>query len=90
MRGGEGHHVVTFMMPPAPPPLTPLPVSFTCGAGVVLRAFKHGTEVALKCPRNKITLNARDLKSFTQEVTTMARVRRARECFRQRFDGACR
>jgi hypothetical protein len=56
----------------------------------VLRAFKHGTEVALKCPRNKITLNARDLKSFTQEVTTMARVRRARECFRQRCDGACR
>ncbi len=55
-----------------------------------MRAFKHGTEVALKCPRNKITLNARDLKSFTQEVTTMARVRRARECFRQRCDGACR
>ena len=43
----------------------------------MLRAFKNGTEVALKCPKNKITLNPRDLKSFTQEVTTMARVRRA-------------
>ena len=76
--------------PSPPPPLAPLSVSFACGAGVVLRAFKQGTEVALKCPKNKITLNPRDLKSFTQEVTTMARVRRARECCRLRCDGAFR
>ena len=40
-------------------------------AGVVLRAFLNGTEAAVKRPKIKVTLNPRDLKKFTQEVTTM-------------------
>ena len=40
-------------------------------AGVVLRAFLNGTEAAVKRPKIKVTLNARELKQFTQEVTTM-------------------
>ncbi len=40
-------------------------------AGVVLRAFLNGTEAAVKRPKIKITLNPRELKKFTQEVTTM-------------------
>ena len=40
-------------------------------AGVVLRAFLNGTEAAVKRPKIKVTLNQRELKQFTQEVTTM-------------------
>jgi len=40
-------------------------------AGVVLRAFYQGTEVAVKRPKIKLTLNARDLKRLTQEVHAM-------------------
>ncbi len=40
-------------------------------AGVVLRAFHNGTEAAVKRPKVKVTLNPRELKKFTQEVTTM-------------------
>ena len=40
-------------------------------AGVVLRAFHNGTEAAVKRPKTKVTLNPRELKKFTQEVTTM-------------------
>ncbi len=51
-------------------------------AGVVLRAFLNGTEAAVKRPKVKVTLNARDLKKFTQEVTTMFKVSDA-------FDAPC-
>ena len=37
----------------------------------MLRAFLKGTEVAVKRPRVKITLNPQQLKTFTREVTTM-------------------
>ena len=40
-------------------------------AGIVLRAFHNGTEAAVKRPKIKVTLNPRELKKFTQEVTTM-------------------
>ena len=40
-------------------------------AGVVLRAFLNGTEAAVKRPKIKVTLNPRELKKFSQEVTTM-------------------
>jgi hypothetical protein len=42
-------------------------------AGVVLRAFLNGTEVAVKRPKFKITLRPSDLKKFTQEVSTMVK-----------------
>ena len=47
-------------------------------AGVVLRAFLNGTEAAVKRPKVKVTLNPRDLKKFTQEVTTMLKASDAR------------
>lgn len=48
------------------------PRKLTCAAaGVVLRAFYEGTEVAVKRPKMKLTLNARDLKRLTQEVHAM-------------------
>ena len=40
-------------------------------AGIVLRAFHNGTEAAVKRPKMKVTLIPRELKKFTQEVTTM-------------------
>jgi hypothetical protein len=40
-------------------------------ASVVLRAFLNGTEAAVKRPKIKVTLNPRELKNFSQEVTTM-------------------
>ena len=40
-------------------------------AGIVLRALHNGTEAAVKRPKIKVTLNPRELKKFTQEVTTM-------------------
>ena len=40
-------------------------------AGIVLRALHNGTEAAVKRPKIKVTLNQRELKKFTQEVTTM-------------------
>ncbi len=40
-------------------------------AGVVLRAFFNGTEAAVKRPKAKFTLSARDLKMFSKEVQTM-------------------
>jgi hypothetical protein len=46
-------------------------------AGLVLRAFLNGTEAAVKRPKIKVTLNPRDLKKFTQEVTTMLKVSNA-------------
>jgi hypothetical protein len=39
--------------------------------GVVLRAFFNGTEAAVKRPKAKLTLSARDLKMFSKEVQTM-------------------
>ena len=50
-------------------------------AGVVLRAFLNGTEAAVKRPKVKVTLNPRDLKKFTQEVTTMLKASDARGPF---------
>ena len=38
-----------------------------------MRAFYNGTEAAVKRPRIKVTLNPRDLKKFTMEVTTMCK-----------------
>jgi hypothetical protein len=46
-------------------------------AGVVLRAFLNGTEAAVKRPKIKVTLNQRELKKFTQEVTTMVKASNA-------------
>ncbi len=43
----------------------------------MLRAFLNGTEAAVKRPRAKVTLNARDLKKFTQEVMTMLKASNA-------------
>ncbi len=57
-----------------PPPVIPDRVSFVVAnfvSGVVLRAFHNGTEAAVKRPKIKVTLNARELKKFTQEVMTM-------------------
>ena len=44
-------------------------------AGQVLRAFFKGREVAVKRPIVELTLNDRDLKVFTREVSVQAKVR---------------
>jgi hypothetical protein len=67
--GGNGD-----LLPSHAPQINVLESFIAFCSGVVLRAFYHGTEAAVKRPRIKVTLNPRDLKKFTLEVTTMCKV----------------